>query len=260
MANHLITLLTDFGLEDPYVGIMKGVIQTRLPGALCVDLTHQVPPQNVAVAAYHLESAYRYFPPRTVHCCVVDPGVGSGRSVLAVSFEDFLFLAPDNGVLSRVLSREGARKMVRVENTGFFLKRVSRTFHGRDIFAPVAAALASGVPLEELGPETGNMKRVEPPRPRKLRGEVIEGEVAARDRFGNLVTNIPGSLLPKDPEIRIMKRVIPGLSSSYAERGPGELLGVIGSTGYLEISINRGDAAASLRAGPGTPVRVAPRR
>jgi len=262
----IVTLLTDFGLEDAYVGIVKGVILTGNPTATIVDVSHCISPGDVAHAAYLLESAYKFFPVGSVHVVVVDPGVGSERGIIAVETNGHRFLAPDNGVLTGVLPAGGAGRGVSVENTRYFLSPLSRTFHGRDIFAPVAAQLSKGLDLEALGPPVDCAKLVRVDRwiPAATDTHGIVGKVIAVDRFGNLITNIGDQDLsgvykgagPCELKIRIGARTIRGLSDTYASVAPGEPLAVMGSTGRLEISINGGNAGAVFGAGPGEKVRV----
>lgn len=265
----IVTLLTDFGLEDAYVGIVKGVILTGNPDATLVDVSHGVAPGDVARAAYLLETAYGYFPPGSVHVVVVDPGVGSGRGIVAVEMDGHFFLAPDNGVLTGVLSKGGAVCAVSVENTRYFLSTLSRTFHGRDIFAPVAAQLSKGLDMKVLGPpiDCKELVRLNRATPAAADDQSILGTVVAVDRFGNLITNIQGQDLYEicgggtcELKIQIGARTIHGLSDTYASVAPGESLAVMGSTGRLEISINGGNAGEILGAGPGEEVRVEPVR
>jgi len=249
----MITLLTDFGLSDPYVGIMKGVILSICPKASVVDVSHDVDPQDIRAAAYLLDAAYPYFPENTVHTVVVDPGVGSGRAVIAVQAGGHYFLAPDNGVLTKVLEGSAVQRAVRVENPAYFIQPVSRTFHGRDIFAPVAAHMAAGKPLDAFGPRISaeDMVQLEIPAAYLSKGE-LAGAIITVDRFGNLITNIPEGLIRQlrtDPdESRLCVQVgaceIKGLSAAYQAVSPGDLLAIIGSRGCLEISVNQGDARA----------------
>ncbi len=253
----VITLLTDFGLTDPYVGIMKGVIASRCAAARVIDLTHDIPPQHVNAAAFALDSAWRYFPAGTVHVVVVDPGVGSDRAVLAAECGGHRFVAPDNGLLSAVFESNAPDRVVNVEAPEWFLKPLSRTFHGRDVFAPVAAALAMGVALGDLGPPPEGW--VQQPAAAKVRvtddGELI-GQVVYIDRFGNAVTNIRGTALPIKPQVTAAGRRVGELVDSYAAAAEDEALTIIGSTGRLEIAVNRGSAAESLPLREGDEVRV----
>ncbi|BBO81650.1 hypothetical protein DSCO28_22160 [Desulfosarcina ovata subsp. sediminis] len=262
----LITLLTDFGLRDEYVGVMKGVVASIHPRATVVDITHGIDPQDVTHGAYVLAAAYTYFPAGSVHVAVIDPGVGGKRRILAVECGGHRFVAPDNGLLDRVLADRPAASAVYVENQRHFLKPVSRTFHGRDIFAPVAAHLAAGRGLDELGPPVD--------RPQLVRGIVpgsrfkgaacLEGCVVAADHFGNLLTTIHAGdiarLVGRGDRKQVMVHVggqaIHGIASSYDSVPPLTPLAIIGSRGLLEISINGGNAQQRLGAAKRDPVRV----
>jgi hypothetical protein len=254
----IIALLTDFGLKDPYVGVMKGVILRINPEARIVDLSHDIPPQGILDAYFLLSNTYRYFPDGTLFLAVVDPGVGSDRNILAVETDAYAFLAPDNGILG-FLQKEGkVRRAVYVQNRKYALAPVSNTFHGRDIFAPAAAHLSRGLDLAKLGPETERIHRIVAPAPRISREGVLTGEVVSIDRFGNLVTNIPGEPLASADavEVRIGKTTIDRLARSYADGKKGALFAIVGSTGNLEISVNKGDAREKTGAEVGDAVRV----
>ncbi|MBX5489994.1 MAG: SAM-dependent chlorinase/fluorinase [Chloroflexi bacterium] len=270
----LITLTTDFGLQDHYVGVMKGVIAGIAPQARVIDLCHAVPPQDIARGAYILAASCRYFPAGTVHVAVVDPGVGSARRAIAVEAAGWRWVAPDNGLLGWVFEAlheaglalgapqgdlwhlgGGARAVV-LEAREYQLPDRSQTFHGRDVFAPVAAHLASGVPLERLGPLTPAIARLPRPVPERTptgwRGAVLHA-----DRFGNLVTNLRAAHCPGGAcRVRVAGREIEGLSPSYTAMTA--LGAIVGSDGYLEIAVPHGNAAALLGAGPGTLVEVEP--
>jgi S-adenosylmethionine hydrolase len=254
----VVALLTDFGLRDPYVGILKGVLLSVHPAARLVDLSHEVRPQDVLEARDLLSASWRWFPAGTVFVAVVDPGVGSGRDVVAVETERHLFLAPDNGLLG-FLEEEGlVRRAVRVVDPRYFLRPVSNTFHGRDVFAPVAARLARGLDLGRLGPAAGRLRTLPaPPRPRAGRG-VLVGRVVSVDRFGNLVTDLPASGLEGADrvDIRVGRARIGRMRSSYASAKAGELFGIVGSRGTLEISMNRDDASRRTGARVGAAVKV----
>ena len=201
----IITLLTDFGTEDEYVGVMKGTILSIHPQAVIVDLTHHVSPQQVLQAAHILEASYRYFPEGTIHVIVVDPGVGTDRRIIVLKNEKHVFLAPDNGVLSLILDAGSVEFAAVVEADDFFLKPVSRTFHGRDIFAPLAAHLSKGLPLSRLGSETSpdQLNRLEIAKPYVAEDREIIGSIVGVDHFGNLITDIDGdtirNFLENDP-------------------------------------------------------------
>ncbi|MBV8881786.1 MAG: SAM-dependent chlorinase/fluorinase [Planctomycetaceae bacterium] len=257
-ASGVVALLTDYGLQDAYTGILKGALLSVNPAARIVDLTHDIPPQDIREAGRVLSAARGYFPAGTVFVSVVDPGVGSDRAILGVETDRHYFLAPDNGLLG-FLDRTGRiRRIVRLTEARYFLKPVSRTFHGRDIFAPVAGHLSKGVDLGRFGPGIGRMTVAEPRAPRRRPGGAVEGEVVSIDRFGNLITNIPGDLLPDARHVRITvgRRVVRALSGSYADAKKGELLALVGSTGHLEISVNQGSAMGKTRIRKGAPVQV----
>jgi S-adenosyl-L-methionine hydrolase (adenosine-forming) len=242
----IVALLTDYGLQDSYAGVMKGAILSANPKARIVDVTHDVPPQDVAEGARVLAAALPYFPDGTVFVAVVDPGVGSDRAILGVETDRHLFLAPDNGLLGFL---HGRRK-VRITESKYFLKPLSQTFHGRDIFAPVAGRLSAGADLATFGPAAKSMKTLPASEPRVSR-KGVEGEVVSIDRFGNLITNIPEALLPRRASVKVGPHVVRALSRSYAEAPKGGLLALVGSTGHLEISVNHGSArrAAGIQRG-----------
>ncbi len=261
----VITLLTDFGTDDEYVGVMKGVILSLCPSAEVVDLTHGIPPQDRVWAAYILDAGYRYFPPGTIHLVVVDPGVGTDRAILAAEVGDYLVVAPDNGVLTRLLMSNDLGRVVSVTNPDFFRPRVSRTFHGRDIFAPVAAHLALGADLDRLGPEVdprrGGAVQLDLPVPEPRPDGELVGTVVGSDRFGNLMTNIDEGTLATwagvgQPVLLIGEQRIVGLSSSFADVPPGTPLMIVNSREFLEIAINGGSAEIALGLRRGERVRL----
>ncbi len=247
-----IAVLTDFGMQDPYVGIMKGVIAGIAPGATVVDISHGVPPQDVLVGALWLDGAVDWFPEDTVFLCVVDPGVGSARRIVACELGGQRFVGPDNGLLSAVLQRRARGLAVVASDPSFHLPGGSSTFHGRDIMAPVAAHLAAGVALSALGPPAGELLRLELPRSRRALDMVV-GEILYVDHFGNLVTSILGSELAEGAEIRVGEGTVP-LVRTYADAAAGEALALVGSTGRLEISVRDGSAAQQLELGVGDAV------
>ncbi|MBN1418308.1 MAG: SAM-dependent chlorinase/fluorinase [Planctomycetes bacterium] len=251
-----ITLLTDFGPKDPFIGIMKGVIASIAPDALVIDLCHGVSPHRIEEGAFLLVSSYRFFPPGTIHVAVVDPGVGGRRRILGIRAGGYTFLVPDNGLIGPVLAETGEPVEARtIENASYFLQPVSRTFHGRDIFAPVAAHLARGIPLAGMGAPAAPFLRLSFPSPRR-EGAAIVGEVIHVDHFGNLVTNVPIGEDDRVEAVEIAGRRIEGLAASYEEGRPGEPLALPGSAGYLEISVRCGRADDMLGVGRGEPVRV----
>ena len=262
----IITLLTDFGIADEYVGVMKGAILTVNPSASIIDITHNLDPQDILNAAYLIRSYYRYFPQGTIHLAVVDPGVGSDRKIIALKCRGHIFLSPDNGLLTLLL-REGSVDILRyVDNPDLFLDPVSRTFHGRDVFAPVGAHLSLGLDIKTVGApaDPRHLFQLEVPEPRDSgQGEFV-GAVIWIDRFGNLVTNVSDSILhrfcasQKDaiPEFRISNRSIVGLSMSYNGVKEKEPLAIVGSRGYLEIAVNSGNARDHFMAAKGDSVVI----
>jgi S-adenosylmethionine hydrolase len=259
MADPLITLTTDFGNNSPYVAAVKGVILALNPEVRIVDLSHDIPAQDLRQAAFFLASTLPYFPPEALHLVVVDPGVGSKRSILYVEAAYVRLLVPDNGCWTWLMDGERRRtRVVRVTEKRFWRSRVSATFHGRDIFAPVAANLSLGLDPRELGPIVSEWVRLERPVPRH-EANGITGEVLYVDRFGNLITNISGEALSRDTR---PKRVciggieVPRIVSTYSDAEPGTLLTLVSSSEYLEVAVNQGDAARRLNAGIGTPVTV----
>ncbi|MEW6747511.1 MAG: SAM-dependent chlorinase/fluorinase [Planctomycetota bacterium] len=251
----LITLLTDFGTADTYVGTMKGVILSIAPQVRLVDLTHEVPPQAVGVAAFLLGSSCRYFPPGTVHVAVVDPGVGSERRVLAVESLGHLFLAPDNGLLTPVL--DDAIEIRTVTAKEYFLPKVAAVFHGRDLFAPVAAHVAIGVPLAALGPVAVAPERLERSRRSSATAGIL-GQVIHVDRFGNLITDVRAEELPVSHpvQVSIEGQVVGPVRRTYSDAADGEPLALISSCGCLEIAVRNGSAARHFAAGRGASVEV----
>jgi hypothetical protein len=259
MRRPVVALLTDFGLRDHYAGVLKGVVLSGCPEAMLVDVTHDVPPHDVVAGALELAVAYRYFPAGTVFLVVIDPGVGSARRRLGVEGGGYRFVGPDNGVLSMALDDVATYRVVELADRGHAGLPTSRTFEGRDWFAPAAARLAAGVPLAELGPRLEAIERLAMPMPRLLAG-ATEGEVLRVDRFGNLITNLDRSSIDRlatgTPRVLVEGRVLNGLVSTYAEVEPGELCALFGSTGHLEIARRGGSAASALQARRGTTVRV----
>jgi S-adenosylmethionine hydrolase len=261
MARPVIALLSDFGLSDHYVGTMKGVVLGICPEAALVDISHDVPPFDVAAGAWELDAAYRYFPDRTVFLVVVDPGVGSARRPLAVDALGYRFVAPDNGVLSSVLEAAPVRRVVELREPRFMRADVSRTFEGRDRFAPAAAWLATGVDIGALGPEVEAVERLDRPRARSGEGS-IDGEVMRVDRFGNLLTNVDRELFEAlarqgTVSIEVGGRRVSSTVDTYAGVPTGEPCALVGSSNRLEIAVNRGSAADALGVGRGAAVRIA---
>jgi S-adenosyl-L-methionine hydrolase (adenosine-forming) len=245
----LVTLLTDFGTADAYVAAMKGVILSIAPGAALVDITHDIPPQDVRVAAFRLLTVARFFPTETVHLAIVDPGVGSSRRPIVASAGNQRFVGPDNGLFSFVLERAADARVFHLTDPTVFRHPVSTTFHGRDVFAPAAAALARGARPEELGPEVSDWVRLDPLRPHVLADGSLAAEIIDVDRFGNCITSVHREFLDQphhDWALEVNGREIRALRSIYSGGETGAPFLIWGSTDFLEISINAASAARSL--------------
>ncbi|TAK27569.1 MAG: S-adenosyl-l-methionine hydroxide adenosyltransferase [Chloroflexota bacterium] len=282
----IITLTTDFGLRDGYVGTMKAVILSIAPATQIVDITHQVAPQNILQGALALAAAARYFPAGTIHVVVVDPGVGSARRAIGVQTPEATFIGPDNGLLSLVLfDRPGSTPVGKASDAGPFLDAtyvtrqrllspschavsldhervglplVGNTFHGRDIFAPAAARVALGTPLSWLGATVSRLAMFALPRPECRPDGTVVGHVIDVDHFGNLITDIESAALPVDGRVEVCGHTIAKISRSYAEGR--DLVALLGSSGRLEVAWRNGNAAERLGVGVGAPVMVAPRQ
>ncbi len=259
----IITLTTDFGSNDHFVGAMKGVILDIVPDAQIVDICHAVQAFDVLDGALTISQAYSYFPTRTVHVVVVDPGVGTARRPIVASSDKYHFVAPDNGVLSLVYAREERMHVRHITSEHYFLQPVSNTFHARDIFSPVAAYLAKEVDALKFGDEMEDFVRFSAPKPKAVDENRLRGVVLKVDRFGNLVTNITPQDAPmlfgaggKTFKIVVGSREITEIHSAYAEGAPGEVVGILGSMGFLEIAANRGTAAQLTGAGKGSDVTI----
>ena len=257
-ADRLITLLTDFGLDDVYVGVMKGVIAQINPALQVIDLTHQIPPQNIASAQFNLLNAYPYFPAGTVHTAVVDPGVGGNRRAIAIELEDGFLVGPDNGLFTGLIQQKSIVQAISLTNQQYWrVPEPSNTFHGRDIFAAVAAHLACDVPVAKLGEPIGPDSLVQQPIfPLKTTSSGYTGIIQHIDHFGNAITNIPESLVrDKNWSVVLHKRTIPS-SQSYGSVEPGTPLALVGSHGWVELAINGGDAHFQLRLNWGDEVQL----
>ena len=255
----VITLLTDFGLKDVYIGVMKGVILNINPEAKIVDITHEVRPQDIKEAAFLLKTAYQFFPKSTIHVIVVDPGVGSARRPILAVTEDYLFVAPDNGVLELVYQNEKT-KVYHLNNPHYFLPKISTTFHGRDIFAPIAAYLSLGVKPETLGKEINDYVRIDWPKPIK-EVDCLKGEIIYIDRFGNLISNISRKIFDKyignkSFSIHFKNITLKQISSHYLSVSLGEILALWDSSDYLEIAQSLGNAKESLKANIGEKIEI----
>ncbi len=259
MPAPILTLTTDFGLSDHYVAAMKGVILSICPRAQIVDISHGVSPFEIAEGAYLIAQAYPCFPPKTVHVVVVDPGVGTARRPILLEAAGQYFVGPDNGVLSMVYSRE-KHKVRLISNERYFRKPVSRTFHGRDIFSPVAAHLAAGVPPSRMGKLIQDYLRPSFEKPQRTGKRTWTGRILRIDRFGNIVTNFHASDFPdldrKNFSLAIGPRQVGVMAHNYAECGPGELFLIVGSSGYLEVSVGQGSAARTIGCETGAPAEL----
>lgn len=285
MISPLLVFTTDFGLADAYAGVIKGVALTINPDLRLIDLTHQVLPQNIAQGSFLLGINHRYFPKDAIHVAVVDPGVGTDRRPVLLSTPWGRFVAPDNGLLSGVIAGylnpapavagpitlPHGLTAVHLTNPEYWHRPVSKTFHGRDVFTPVAAHLSLGVPPEDMGEATDSLFYLPMPQPVQDGGE-ITGRVIYRDVYGNLVTNIPAKTLPsgESTEVRIKDRSIIGLSRTFNDyrdddfrdenrRGGAKLIALAGSHGYLEVAVPNGSAAALLEVDEGEVVQVVAR-
>ncbi len=262
MARPVIALLTDFGTRDHYAGTMKGVMLGICPEATLVDISHEVPPHDVLAAALELAAACPHFPSGTVFLAVVDPGVGSSRRGIALEAGDYRFVAPDNGVLTAVLDEHPPKRVVELTERKYARATISRTFEGRDRFAPAAAWLAKGIDLAALGRSAGSIRRLDIPRTALGDGR-IDGQVLRVDRFGNLITNIDRrtfeTLAGGTLEIRIGPHPVARVVTTYADASPGEVCALFGSTDHLEVAANGSSAAEALDLRRGAPVHVARR-
>jgi S-adenosylmethionine hydrolase len=262
VARPVIALLTDFGTRDHYAGTMKGVMLGICPDATLVDITHEVAAHDVLGGALELAAASRYFPAGTIFLVVVDPGVGSARRGIAADTGDYKFVAPDNGVLTAALDEHPPKRVVELTEPKYARPTVSRTFEGRDRFAPAAAWLATGIDLAALGRAAGNIQRLEMPRPTIHDGR-IDGQVVRIDRFGNLITNIDRRTFERlagaPVEIRVGLHRISCVVSTYADASAGEICALFGSTDHLEVAARDANAAETLDLRRGAAVHVARR-
>ncbi len=263
MPTRTITLLTDFGLKDQYVAAMKGVMLGVNPDLRFVDITHEVPPQDVQRGAFTLSQAYPWFPLGTIHLAVVDPGVGTSRKAILVRAGGHWFVAPDNGILTFVFDREEGWTAFEITADHYFKKPISSTFHGRDVFAPVAAWVSHDIPPENFGPELPNPVRLKIPELTRVRDALIQATVLSVDFFGNIVTNLRPEDLPvysapgtRSCKILAAQKEVTGFYRTFNEGKPGEIFVIPGSSGYLEIVMRQNSAAAALNLAPGAPIGV----
>jgi hypothetical protein len=259
----IITLTTDFGTNDHFVGVMKGVILDIVPDAAIVDICHSVQSFDVLDGALTISQAYSYFPTRTVHIVVVDPGVGTARRPILASSDRYHFIAPDNGVLSLVYAKESRMHVRHITSDHYFLQPVSNTFHARDIFSPVAAYLAKEVDSMKFGDEIEEYVKFSAPKPKAVDATRLRGVVLKVDKFGNLITNITPQDAPmlfgagaKKFKIVVGSKEITEIRNAYAEGAPGEVIAILGSMGFLEIAANRAAAAQLTGAGKGAEVSI----
>ena len=260
MKNSVITLLTDFSTKDHYVASMKGTILSINPKCTLIDITHHVSPHDINEGAFILANAYSFFPKGTIHLSVVDPGVGSPRRPILIVTPNYLFVGPDNGLFTFALKREKVKKVVALTNQKYFFPHMSTTFHGRDLFAPVAAYLSLGVKPNEFGPELNSWVELDFEKPKIRRGKLI-GEILHIDAFGNLISNINKEELfhfVKDHSFvnRIGGRTIQGLKKGYWEGKRNEPMALMGSGGFLEISVREGNAQKMLKVKKGDRVTI----
>lgn len=263
-SQRIVTLTTDFGITDHFVGSMKGVICNINPSAQIVDICNSVNSYDLLDGALTIAQAYHYYPANTIHVLVVDPGVGTARRPILVNTGKYFFVAPDNGIMSLIYEREERSSVRHITSEHYFIQPVSNTFHGRDIFAAVAGYLSKGVEPQKFGEEITDYVRFAAPKPKPVNDKLIKGVIIKVDKFGNLITNfsahdVPPLLTDNPPPFKIMvgKSEITKLRTAYAQGAPGEVFGIMGSMGYLEIATNRGSAARSVGAEKGNEVAVA---
>lgn len=259
MSPSILTLTTDFGLDDHYVGAMKGVILGICPGAQIVDISHGVKLFEIAEGAYTIAQAWRCFPPRTVHVVVVDPGVGTARRPILVEAGGHYFIAPDNGVLSMVYLREHSKVRL-ISNEALFRRPVSRTFHGRDIFAPAAAHVAAGMSVALVGDPIDNYLKPDFLKPHRAGKRTWIGQILKIDHFGNIITNFHvddyGDLALRNFQFELGPVTVTALAQNYAARAAGELFAILGSSGYYEVSLSQGSAAAKVKCEAGAAIEL----
>ncbi|MBN1491632.1 MAG: SAM-dependent chlorinase/fluorinase [Phycisphaerae bacterium] len=258
----VITLTSDFGTQDHYVACMKGVILQTAPKATIVDITHDIAPHGIVQAAFVLRQIWPWFPPNTIHVAVVDPGVGTNRQILMARYSDQLVIAPDNGIVSLIHRDAQLQELRTVANRKFFSSTLSPTFHGRDVMAPVAAHIANGVRLSDIGPMTNHLEILKLPNPNRTDGMRLVGQVLYVDHFGNLITNVTvgdiNALSARRGRVEVLvdDRSVGHIRATYGEVGAGQPLALVGSSQMLEIAINQGNAATALHATVGTPVTL----
>jgi S-adenosylmethionine hydrolase len=260
MRKPIITLLTDFGTKDHYVASMKGVILNINPQCLLIDITHHVNPHDIEEGAFLLANAYSYFPKGTIHLSVVDPGVGGIRKPVLLVTQNYFFVGPDNGLFTLIAQRERVKQIVVPTKQKYFLPKISKTFHGRDLFAPVAAHLSLGIRPGAFGYKINAMKRLMFQKPIIKEGELI-GEILHIDTFGNLVSNIDEEtffrfIRNRPFVVNAGRKAIHGLKNGYWEGNQGELMALLGSGGFLEVSVREGNAQKALKVKRGDPIQI----
>lgn len=253
----IITLTTDFGDIDPYAGVLKGVILNIFPYAKIVDITHNISPQDLWHANWSIESSYNYFPPKTIHLCIIDPGVGSERKPILIETKNYFFIGPNNGIFTGIFEKEELIKVIHLKERKYWLSDVSQTFHGRDIFAPVAAYLAKGIEPLDFGETLNKEDLIKISTHSFIKTEKgCVGIVKHIDHFGNIITNIPTSNLPNKLHGRFKNIDFKGLASNYSEAEPNKAFAIKGSSSYLELFINKGNFAKVTNAKAGDKVEV----
>ncbi len=253
----IITLTTDFGGSDPYAGILKGVILNIFPYAKIVDITHNIPPQDIWQASWTIESSYNFFPHGTIHLCIVDPDVGSARKSILLETKNYFFIGPDNGIFTSIIEKEEIIDVIELTEKKYWLQNISQTFHGRDIFAPVSAHLAKGTVSKDFGLPLQKENLVKLPLNNFTKNEKgYTGIVRHIDHFGNLVTNIPDTILSNKIQGKFKGIDFKGLVANYSESEPNKLFAIKGSSGYLELFVNKGNAAKITNAKIGDKVEV----
>ncbi|MBI4350471.1 MAG: SAM-dependent chlorinase/fluorinase [Elusimicrobia bacterium] len=255
MRTKCIALLSDFGTHEPFVATMKGILLSRAPALSIIDITHQIPPQDIKTAAFYLMAAMPYMPKSTLFLAAVDPMVGMGRGIVWARTENYQFISPDNGLISWVEQKEKIKEARFINNSSLFMDNISSTFHGRDIMAPVAAAIARGLPEKKIGPIFSGYRRFPFPLPVKA-GNRVTGQVIAIDHFGNAITNIRRDYLSARSVFNIADRMLKGLKLTYASVPEGEAMALIGSFGFLEFSVRNGSFARAFEVKIGSPVEA----
>lgn len=253
----IITLTTDFGSSDPFFGIMKGVILNICPNVRIEDISHDIHPQDIWQANFVLQATYYYFPKNTIHVCVVDPGVGSTRKPVLIESKDYYFIGPDNGLFTGILEREEVKNVIELTEEKYWLKNVSQTFHGRDIFSPVAAHLVNGIPINSFGKLTKKEELILLPIKKPVKNTAgYTAIVQFIDHFGNIITNLESSKVPEKVTGKIKDHNFEGLVNNFSEAKANKLTAIKGSSGYMEIFVNKSNAAKATGAVVGDTVEV----